>query len=96
MQLAHKPSQKSGRKPRSDLSASAAIVECASPIRTALSGIFARPINRMDDEAVQAALRNPGMRYTGKDPLDESRADAGGVHGIVPSCAGAKKPRIAA
>ena len=56
MQLAHKPSQKSGRKPRSDLSASAAVVECASPIRTALSGIFARPINRMDDDAVQAAL----------------------------------------
>ena len=26
------------------------------PIRTASNGIFARPINRMDDDAVQAAL----------------------------------------
>ena len=56
MQFAHKLSQKSGRKPRSDLSASAAIVECALQIRRVLSGIFARPINRMDDDAVQAAL----------------------------------------
>ena len=57
MQLAHKPSQKSGRKPRSDLSASAAIVECASPIRTALSGINARLIKeKMDSDRAQAAL----------------------------------------
>ena len=26
------------------------------PIRTASNGIFARPINKMDDDAVQAAL----------------------------------------
>ena len=31
-------------------------MECALPIRTASNGIFARPINRMDDDAVQAAL----------------------------------------
>ena len=31
-------------------------VECALPIRTASNGIFARPINKMDDDTVQAAL----------------------------------------
>ena len=56
MQLAHKPSLKFGQKPRDDLSVNAATVECALPIRTASNGIFARPINRMDDDAVQAAL----------------------------------------
>jgi hypothetical protein len=56
MPLARKPSLKFGQKPRDDLSANAATVECALPIRTASNGIFARPINRMDDDAVQAAL----------------------------------------
>ena len=31
-------------------------MECDLPVRTASNGIFARPINRMDDDAVQAAL----------------------------------------
>ena len=56
MPPARKPSLKFGQKPRDDLSANAATVECALPIRTASNGIFARPINRMDDDAVQAAL----------------------------------------
>ena len=56
MQLAHKPSRKFEQKPRDDLSANAAAMECALPIRTASNGIFARPINRMDDDTVQAAL----------------------------------------
>ena len=56
MPLARKPSLKFGQKPRDDLSANATTVECASPIRTASNGIFARPINRMDNDAVQAAL----------------------------------------
>ena len=56
MPLARKPFLKFGQKPRDDLSANAATVECALPIRTASNGIFARPINRMDDDAVQAAL----------------------------------------
>ena len=56
MPLARRPFLKFGQKPRDDLSANATTVECASPIRTALSGKFARPINRMDDDAVQAAL----------------------------------------
>ena len=56
MPLARKPSLKFGQKPRNDLSANAATVECALPIRTASNGISARPINRMDDDAVQAAL----------------------------------------
>ena len=70
MQLAHKPSQKSGRKPRSDLSASAAIVECASPIRTALSGINARFIKeKMDSDRAQAALATV-CRYVQKECRD--------------------------
>ena len=56
MPPARKPSLKFGQRPRSDWSANAATVECALPIRTASNGIFARPINRMDDDAVQAAL----------------------------------------
>ena len=56
MPLARKPFLKFGQKPRDDLSANAATVECTLPIRTASNGIFARPINRMDDDAVQAAL----------------------------------------
>ena len=56
MPPARKPSLKFGQKPRDDLSANAATVECALPIRTASNGIFARPINRMDNDAVQAAL----------------------------------------
>ena len=56
MPPARKPSLKFGQKPRDDLSANAATVECALPIRTASNGIFARPINRMDDDAVQVAL----------------------------------------
>ena len=56
MPPARKPSLKFGQKPRDDLSANAATVECALPIRTASNGIFARPINRMDDDTVQAAL----------------------------------------
>ena len=31
-------------------------MECALPIRTASNGISARPINKMDDDTVQAAL----------------------------------------
>ena len=56
MPLVRKHSLRFGQKPRSDLSASAAIVECALQIRRVLSGIFARPINKMDDDTVQAAL----------------------------------------
>ncbi len=56
MPPARKPSLKFGQKPRDDLSANAATVECALPIRTASNGIFARPINKMDDDTVQAAL----------------------------------------
>ena len=56
MPPARKPSLKFGQRPRSDWSANAATVVCALPIRTASNGIFARPINRMDDDAVQAAL----------------------------------------
>ena len=56
MPPARKPSLKFGQRPRSDWSANAATVECALPIRTASNGIFARPINRMDDDTVQAAL----------------------------------------
>ena len=56
MPPARKPSLKFGQKPRDDLSANAATVECALPIRTASNGISARPINKMDDDTVQAAL----------------------------------------
>ena len=56
MPPARKPSLKFGQKPRDDLSANAATVGCVLPIRTTPNGIFARPINRMDDDAVQAAL----------------------------------------
>ena len=56
MPLARKPSLKFGQKPRNDWSANAATVECALPIRTASNGISARPINKMDDDTVQAAL----------------------------------------
>ena len=56
MPLAHKPSPKFGQRPRSDWSANAATVVCALPIRTASNGISARPINKMDDDTVQAAL----------------------------------------
>ena len=56
MSLVRKPSLKFGQKPRNEWSANAATVECALPIRTASNGIFARPINRMDDDTVQAAL----------------------------------------
>jgi hypothetical protein len=56
MRPVHKPSLKFGQKPRNDWSANAATVEWALPIRTASNGIFARPINRMDDDAVHAAL----------------------------------------
>ena len=56
MPPARKPSLKFGQKPRDDLSANATTVECVLPIRTASNGIFARPINMMGDDAVQAAL----------------------------------------
>ena len=56
MPPARKPSLKFGQRPRSDWSANAATVECALPIRTASNGISARPINKMDDDTVQAAL----------------------------------------
>ena len=69
MPLARKPSLKFGQKPRNDLSANAATVECALPIRTASNGIFARPINRMDDDAVQAALATV-CRYVQKECRD--------------------------
>ena len=56
MPPARKPSLKFGQKPRDDLSANAATVECALPVRTASNGIFAKPINRMDSDQAQAAL----------------------------------------
>ena len=56
MPPARKPSLKFGQKPRDDLSANATTVDCVLPIRTASNGIFARPINKMDDDTVQAAL----------------------------------------
>ena len=57
MPPARKPSLKFGQKPRDDLSANAATVECALPIRTASNGINARLIKeKMDSDRAQAAL----------------------------------------
>ena len=57
MPLVRKHSLRFGQKPRSDLSASAAIVECALQIRRVSSGINARPIKeKMDSDRAQAAL----------------------------------------
>ena len=56
MPPARKPSLKFGQKPRDDLSANAITLECALPIRTASDSIMERHINRVDDDAVQAAL----------------------------------------
>ena len=57
MPPARKPSLKFGQKPRDDLSANAATVECALPIRRVSSGINARLIKeKMDSDRAQAAL----------------------------------------
>ena len=69
MPLVRKPSLRFGQKPRSDLSASAAIVECALPIRTASNGISARPIKVMDSDQAQAALATV-CRYVQKECRD--------------------------
>ena len=57
MPPARKPSLKFGQKPRDDLSANAATVECVLPIRRVSSGINARLIKeKMDSDRAQAAL----------------------------------------
>ena len=69
MPPARKPSLKFGQKPRDDLSANAATVECALPIRTASNGISARPIKEMDSDQAQAALATV-CRYVQKECRD--------------------------
>ncbi len=69
MPLARKPFLKFGQKPRDDLSANAATVECALPIRTASNGISARPIKAMDSDQAQAALATV-CRYVQKECRD--------------------------
>ena len=72
MQLAHKPLQQSGQKPRNDLNASVVIVDCASQTRKVSSGINARLIkaNRMDSDLAQAALSTV-CRYVQKECRDD-------------------------
>jgi hypothetical protein len=71
MQLAHKPLQKSGQKPRNDSNASAVIVGCASQTRKVSSGINARLIKKvMDSDQAQAALSTV-CRYVQKECRDE-------------------------
>ena len=70
MPPARKPSLKFGQKPRDDLSANAATVECALPIRTASNGINARLIKeKMDSDRAQAALATV-CKYVQKESSD--------------------------
>ena len=69
MPLARKPFLKFGQKPREDLSANAATVECALPIRTASNGTSARLIKVMDSDQAQAALATV-CRYVQKECRD--------------------------
>ncbi len=71
MPLVRKPSLRFGQKPRSDLSASAAIVECALQIRRVSSGINARLIKeKMDSDRAQAALATV-CRHVQKECRDD-------------------------
>ena len=71
MPPARKPSLRFGQKLRSDWSASAAIVGCASLIRTASSGTSARPIKEMDSDRAQAALATV-CQYVQKECRDQA------------------------